>query len=102
MIVNLSAGDEITGKDTYRRNLVTGQSARLVCGYLYATAGEGESSSDLVFGGHNLIAENGALLAEARRFENQTVYGDIDVNRLATERRKIPCERTGELPEGGI
>lgn len=89
MIVNLSAGDEITGKDTYRRNLVTGQSARLVCGYLYATAGEGESSSDLVFGGHNLIAENGALLAEARRFENQTVYGDIDVNRLATERRKM-------------
>ena len=52
-------------------------------------AGEGESSSDLVFGGHNLIAENGALLAEARRFENQTVYGDIDVNRLATERRKM-------------
>lgn len=93
LIVNLSAGDEITGKDTYRRNLVTGQSARLVCGYVYATAGEGESSSDLVFGGHNLIAENGALLAEARRFENQTVYGDIDVKRLATERRKMTTFR---------
>ena len=55
MIVNLSAGDEVTGKEEYRRNLVKGQSARLVCGYLYATAGEGESSTlDLVFGGHNL------------------------------------------------
>ncbi len=55
MIVNLSAGDEITGKDSYRRELVKGQSARLICGYIYATAGEGESSTDLVFGGHNLI-----------------------------------------------
>ena len=62
VIINLSAGDEITGKDTYRRELVKGQSARLICGYIYATAGEGESSTDLVFGGQNLIAENGTML----------------------------------------
>ena len=61
VIINLSAGDEITGKDTYRRELVKGQSARLICGYIYATAGEGESSTDLVFGGHNLICENGSI-----------------------------------------
>lgn len=88
IIVNLSAGDELTGKDVYRKELVTSQSARLVCGYLYATAGEGESSTDMVFGGHNLIAEDGKLLAEAKRFTNQTIYADIDVNRIAHERRR--------------
>lgn len=89
VIVNLSAGDEITGKDVYRKELVNGQSARLVCAYLYATAGEGESSTDLVFGGHNLICENGTVLAEARRFRNETIYADVDVKRLAAERRKM-------------
>ena len=89
VIVNLSAGDEITGKDVYRKELVNGQSARLVCAYLYATAGEGESSTDLVFGGHNLICENGSVLAEARRFRNETIYADVDVKRLAAERRKM-------------
>ena len=89
VIVNLSAGDEITGKDVYRKELVNGQSARLVCAYLYATAGEGESSTDLVFGGHNLICENGSVLAEARRFQNETIYADVDVKRLAAERRKM-------------
>ena len=89
VIVNLSAGDEITGKDTYRRELVKGQSARLICGYIYATAGEGESSTDLVFGGHNLICENGSILKEAKRFINETIYGDLDIRRLVTERRKM-------------
>ena len=89
VIINLSAGDEITGKDTYRRELVKGQSARLICGYIYATAGEGESSTDLVFGGHNLICENGSILKEAKRFINQTIYGDLDIRRLVTERRKM-------------
>ena len=89
VIINLSAGDEITGKDTYRRELVKGQSARLICGYIYATAGEGESSTDLVFGGHNLICENGSILKEAKRFVNQTIYGDLDIRRLVTERRKM-------------
>lgn len=89
VIVNLSAGDEVTGKAVYRRNLVKGQSARLVCGYIYATAGEGESSTDLVFGGQNLIGENGWLLAEANRFANETIYGDLDIRHLITERRKM-------------
>ena len=64
LIVNLSASNEMVGKDSYRRDLVSGQSARLVCGYVYANAGEGESTQDLVFGGQNMIAENGVILAE--------------------------------------
>lgn len=87
VIVNLSASDEITGKDSYRRELVRSQSGRLVCGYIYASAGEGESSTDLVFGGHHLICENGSLLKESRRFENETIYADLDIERLAGERR---------------
>ena len=58
VVVNLSASDEMVGKDSYRRSLVSAQSARLICGYIYATAGEGESTTDLVFGGQHLIAEN--------------------------------------------
>ncbi len=67
MIVNCSASDETIGKASYRR-VTSGQSARLISGYIYANAGEGESTTDLVFGGHNLIAENGTILAEAKRF----------------------------------
>ena len=89
VIVNLSAGDEITGKDIYRRQLVNGQSARLICAYLYATAGEGESTTDLVFAGHNIISENGTMLAEAERFTNQTIYADLDIKRLWAERRRM-------------
>lgn len=99
VIVNLSASDEITGKDTYRRELVRSQSGRLVCGYIYASAGEGESSTDLVFGGHHLICENGSLLKESRRFQNETVYGDLDVERLIGERRRIS---TYEIEEDTI
>lgn len=89
VIVNLSASDEMTGKDSYRRQLVSAQSASLICGYIYATAGEGESSTDLVFGGQNLIAENGTILAEAERFTNQTVCTELDVCRLSGERRRM-------------
>lgn len=89
VIVNLSAGDEVTGKDVYRRQLVNGQSARLICAYIYATAGEGESTTDLVFAGHNIISENGAMLAEAERFKNQTIYADLDIKRLWAERRRM-------------
>ncbi len=67
---------------SYRRTLISGQSARLVCGYVYANAGEGESTQDLVFGGQNMIAENGAILAEGKRFENGIIYSEIDVQRL--------------------
>ncbi len=89
IIVNLSASDEMAGKDSYRKMLVSGQSARLVCGYIYASAGEGESTQDLVFGGQNLIAENGTMLAEGKRFQNQIVYGEIDVKRLADTRLRV-------------
>ena len=88
VILNLSASDEVVGKADYRRTLVTGQSARLLCGYVYANAGEGESTTDLVFSGHNLIAENGALLAE-RRFASGLTVSEIDVSRLAYERRRM-------------
>ncbi len=89
VVANLSASNEITGKDTYRNSLVSGQSARLLSGYIYADAGEGESTTDLVFSGHNLIAENGTVLAEAERFKNETITADIDLERLKNERRRI-------------
>lgn len=88
IILNLSASDETTGKDNYRRQLVEGQSGRLICAYVYSDAGEGESSTDFVFSAHNMIAENGIMLAEAVRFQNQTVYADIDLDRLRNERVK--------------
>ena len=89
MIVNLSASDELAGKDTYRRNLVSSQSARLVCGYIYASVGPGESTQDVVYGGHDLIAENGTIFAESRRFENGAVYGIMDIHKLNNERRRM-------------
>ncbi len=89
VIVNLSASDENTGKSQYRRELVSGQSARLLCGYIYASAGEGESTQDLVYSGHNIIAENGKILAESKRFTNEPVYMELDVNRLESERRRM-------------
>ena len=88
IIVNCSASDETVGKDAYRERLILGQSARLISGYVYANAGEGESTTDLVFGGHSIIAENGALLEESTRFINDTIYSEIDVKRLVGERRK--------------
>lgn len=88
LILNLSASDEIVCKDSYRRSLVTGQSGRLVCAYIYADAGEGESTTDLVYGGHNLIAENGSLLAE-KRFETGLTVSEIDLHKLVFERQRM-------------
>ena len=88
VILNLSASNELAGKAAYRRSLVAGQSARLVCGYVYADAGEGESTTDLVFTGHNMIAENGAILAE-KRFETGLTVSELDLGRLAHERRRM-------------
>ena len=96
LICNLSASDELIGKMQYRRQLVCGQSGRLICAYVYADAGQGESSQDMVFAGHNLIAENGSLLAESRRFETGLTFADADLSRLATERR-----RTTTYPKSG-
>ena len=89
VLVNLSASNELTGKDSYRRELVSGQSARLLAGYIYASAGEGESTQDLVFSGHNIIAENGQILAESKRFGHGILYSEIDVERLCAQRRRM-------------
>ena len=98
VIVNLSASDEIIGKASYRRDLVRQQSARLLCAYLYADAGFGESTQDLVFAGHDLIAENGALLAESKLFDRGIIYADIDVQRLTHERRRMNTFVTEQNP----
>lgn len=89
ILVNCSASDETTGKDAYRHELICSQSARLVCGYLYANAGEGESTQDLVFGGQNIIAEDGTCLVESRRFVNESICADLDLERLISERRRM-------------
>ncbi len=101
VIANLSASDETTGKDLYRRELIRNQSARLICGYLYADAGEGESSTDLVFAGHNLIAENGSILAETERFHNGMVVSELDLGRLISERRRMTTFQITPPEEAG-
>lgn len=89
LIVNCSASDETVGKDAYRRSLISGQSASLISAYVYSDAGEGESTQDLVYAGHGLICENGTVLAEARRFMNESIYADVDLGRICSERRRI-------------
>ena len=88
VVANLSASDELTGKAEYRRDLVRIQSGRTHCAYLYASAGEGESTQDLVFSGHCLVAENGTILAESKRFMSSVTYADIDLERLLMDRRR--------------
>lgn len=89
VIVNLSASNETVGKAEYRRQLVSGQSARLVAAYIYADIGDGESTTDIVYAGHNIIAENGKILNESELFNNGIIYSEIDVKTLAFERTKI-------------
>ena len=96
VIVNLSASDETTGKDSYRRELVKGQSARLLCGYVYASAGDGESTQDVVYSAHNMIAENGRLLAQSERFQNESIFSEIDILKLNAERRRMTTFETAE------
>lgn len=90
LLLNLSASNELLGKAGYRMSLVTSQSARCLAAYAYAGAGAGESSTDVVFSGHSLIAENGTLIAETDRFsfETQMVIADVDIQRLVHERIK--------------
>ena len=88
VILNPSASDETIGKAEYRRDLVRGQSARLYCAYAYADAGAGESTTDLVFAGENLIAENGSLLARTDLFTCDMAVADVDLDRLCAERRR--------------
>ncbi len=90
VIVNLSASNELVGKAKYRRELVSTQSSRNVCGYIYTSSGIHESTTDVVFGGHAIIAENGTLLSESKRFERegQIIYADIDLDILQLDRIK--------------
>lgn len=90
ILINLSASDELTGKAHYRRELVKSQSARTLSAYLYADAGEGESTTDMVFSGHNLIVENGTILCESRPFAGEKdLLTEIDLGRLHNERRRM-------------
>ena len=99
VICNPSASVEPTTKESYRRSLVSNQSARLLAAYIYADAGEGESTQDVVYSGHHLICENGSVLAEAKRFTNEIIYADIDVQKLAAERRKMTSFPGGQTDD---
>ena len=89
VLLNLSCSDEIIGKAQYRRDMLRMHSGRLLAAYVYADSGFGESTTDMIFAGHNLICENGSLLNESDLFTNGITYGDIDVERLVQERRRM-------------
>ena len=91
ILCNLSASNALVTKSEYRRDLIKNQSARCIAGYLYASSGTGESTTDIVFDAHGIISENGHILSESKRFlrENQIVYSEIDVDKLASERVRI-------------
>ncbi|MCM1496216.1 MAG: NAD(+) synthase [Bacteroides sp.] len=89
VICNPSASVEVTAKEGYRRQLVSAQAARTVSAYIYADAGEGESTTDVVFSAHNMISENGTMLAESRRFTNEMIVTEIDIHKLSAERRRM-------------
>ena len=99
IIVNLSASNQIVGKESYRRNLVSSQSARSICGYIYASAGSDESSQDIVFSGHDLIAENGRILKESPLFSKGIIISEIDLKYLAAERRRMTTFEDTSLSE---
>ena len=89
IIANTSASNELTAKKDYRRQLVSMQSAKLIAGYVYSNAGSGESTTDVVFSGHHLICENGTIVNESDGFDASIIYGDLDIEKLASERRKM-------------
>ena len=103
LVANLSASNDLVAKDAYRRELIAGQSGRCVCAYAYASAGLGESSTDLVFAGACTVAENGAILAEGERFspEGTQAVACVDLSRLMAERRKNGSFQDNALVEGG-
>ena len=98
MIFNLSASPESVGKHAYLRQLVAQQSGRAIAAYVYCSAGFGESTTDLVFAGNVVIAENGCILREAARFspDEQLVVADVDIERLEFERRRNTSFRANE------
>ena len=89
LILNLSSSNEVVGKATYRKQLISSTSAKLICGYVYSDSGRGESTTDLVFSSHQLIYENGSLLKESKLFESEDAIADIDLQRIVNERRKM-------------
>ena len=99
LICNLSASPALAGKSAYRRQLVAQQSARLICGYVYASAGEGESTTDLVFSGHDLVVENGRVLADSGVFGEGIAVSEIDVLSLAADRRRTSTFEVAPTPE---
>ena len=99
IIVNLSASDEVVGKDDYRRNLVVMHSAKTVSAYVYADASECESTSDMVFAGVNLIAENGTLLEEGSYALESLTVSEVDVGRIDAERKRLTTFAVRENPE---
>lgn len=120
IIANLSCSDELIAKEEYRTTLLKSQSARLYCAYLYADSGYGESTQDMVFAGDNIIAENGSIIARSKRFSNECVYSEVDLEKLSIERRRSntytavssdsytrvmfkvsvrPCELTRHIPK---
>ena len=100
VIFNLSASNETTGKHLYRKALVSQQSARCIAGYVYAAAGNGESTTDIIFSGSSMIAENGSILAEGERFslESKVTVADIDIERLRNDRMKNKSFSLSEYP----
>ena len=100
VILNPSASDEIIGKADYRRSLISNQSARLYCAYAYADASEGESTTDMVFAGENLIYENGSKLAATKLLTCDMAVADVDLDRLVAERRRSTTwTRADDAPE---
>lgn len=94
VILNLSSSNETIGKDSYRRDLVRMTSARLRCAYCYSDSGNGESTTDLVFGGHNIVAEDGSLLAESKLFDMEAATADIDLEKINSSRLKATTFET--------
>jgi NAD+ synthase (glutamine-hydrolysing) len=96
IIANLSASNELVDKAQYRRNLVSMTSARLIANYLYACSGPEESTTDIIFAGHNMIAENGNVLSEAELFSGETIIGEIDIEKIINERRRTRTYQSKE------
>jgi len=101
IIANLSAANEFTGRYDQRRELIKNQSARLIAGYVYANAGEGESTTDYVYEAQNIIAEKGSIIAEAERFTNEIVISEIDYKKLLNERRRVRTFKMTNPDEAG-
>lgn len=101
VIANLSASNETVGKDDYRRLLIQGQSAKLFCAYIYADAGAGESTTDNIYSGHDIIAENGEILAEALPFSGELAVTEIDITHLCYERRRMNTFPLSDAKHGG-